>query len=174
MKLIKILKKLFKTNVDERPKPVVPSGGGPLDVHNIIMPSDNEKTLNSGDTTCTLADGILTVSGKGKMADVYVGFIEPAEWSKIHTVIIEPGVLNIGDYAFADLSSLKTVVIPDSVIEIGIGAFKNCNKLTNLSLPDSVKCIYEDAFAGCVSLDDINLENFLNNANNGIVAQLDY
>ena len=75
--------------------------------------------------------GLLTISGKGNMADFYdtnwethglpysPNFRPP--WynlrSSIRTVVISDGVTNIGDGAFDGCSNLNSVTIPTSVVE---------------------------------------------------------
>ena len=92
--------------------------------------------------------------------------------SKIHTVVIEPGithilmdtffnlentiqcteiiipdtVVSIGRYAFYDCDNLENVVIPDSVTTIEEGAFQDCDKLTSITIPKGVQSIAEDTF----------------------------
>lgn len=75
-------------------------------------------------------DGVLTISGKGKMNDymnVYPGN-NRAPWYKsdIKRIIIDDGVTTIGWSAFSDCRSLTSVTIPNSVTEIGYNAFEQC------------------------------------------------
>ena len=72
-------------------------------------------------------NGVLTISGKGKMYDY--SFNNRAPWSKsdIKRIIIGDGVTTIGEFAFNNCSTLTSVTIPNSVTEIGDNAFTNNN-----------------------------------------------
>ena len=83
--------------------------------------------------TWTLDDsGTLTIAGSGDMW----GWIPPQStpWSNssdsVKTVVIQPGVTSIGDWAFSNCSSMTSVTIPASVTSIGNGAFEGCSSLT--------------------------------------------
>ena len=71
-------------------------------------------------------DGVLTISGKGKMYDF--SYFNVGLWSEydIKRIIIGDGVTTIGEYAFKYCSSLTSVTIPNSVTKIGEGAFRDC------------------------------------------------
>ncbi len=72
-------------------------------------------------------DGTFTVSGKGEMTnyDIYGNFV-PYNISLIKSIVIEEGVTNIGDYAFAWCENLSTIQIADSVKHIGENSFFKC------------------------------------------------
>ena len=116
----------------------------------------------TGDCTWTLnGDGVLTISGNGRMGDYVwhdIGiFLRWENWD-IRSVIIENGVENIGDSAFYG-SSLSNISIPDSVTSIGDGAFEYCCNLTSISIPDSVTSIGDGAFYDCDSLTSVTIGN---------------
>ena len=71
-------------------------------------------------------NGVLTISGKGKMNDY--SFDNRSPWYKydIKRIIIGDGVTTIGEFAFTNCSTLTSVTIPNSVTEIGEFAFNNC------------------------------------------------
>lgn len=91
----------------------------------------------------------LTISGNGTMDS-------NQPWSsyntEITTVEIEPGVLNIGNYAFYNCKNLTSVTIPNSVTTIGNYAFTGCTSLESVTIPASVTNIGSSAFYGCSSL----------------------
>ena len=115
------------------------------------------------DVTYTLYDdGLLTISGTGKMKDhVYNGYKYTVPWYRsresVNSVVIADGVTGIGDYTFVGCSGLTSVSIPDSVTGIGDGAFQNCTSLTGITIPDSVTGIGEWTFYGCSNLTDITI-----------------
>lgn len=76
------------------------------------------------------SEGALTISGTGKMKnyDLKILFGEEAPWKKkdVKTVVIDNGVVSIGDSAFYGCTNLTDVTIPDSVTSIGDSAFYGC------------------------------------------------
>ncbi|MBR3431804.1 MAG: leucine-rich repeat protein [Clostridia bacterium] len=105
--------------------------------------------------TWTLSDdGVLRISGTGRMSDDFEG---GGESEAIKTVIIEDGVTSIGKYAFRGCSSLTSITIPESVTYIGNQAFFRCSSLTSITIPDGVTEIGEHAFDGCSSLTSITI-----------------
>ena len=76
------------------------------------------------DLTWHLTDnGVLTISGKGKMYDY--SSLNGAPWHDydIKRIIIGDGITRIGGYAFFNCSALTSVTIPNSVTTIGEYAF---------------------------------------------------
>ncbi len=112
----------------------------------------NESSGVNGDNiTYTLStDGVLTISGKGEMAN-YFATASPwdNEKSKITSVIIEGEITNIGSGAFAHTENLTDIKILSNIKSIDDYAFKNCFKLSSVDLPESVTHIGDHAFEGC-------------------------
>lgn len=110
-----------------------------------------------------LNNGVLTISGKGKMN--HFSDNNWAPWYELRTEIVEvrvsKGVTNIGNAAFYDCSNLKTVVLNDTVETIGQYAFLNCENLVNIKIGNGVKTIGDYAFKLCKSLISITLPNTL-------------
>ena len=112
-------------------------------------------------------DGVLTISGKGKMNNYYDdgdydgGYYVDRPWryDDIKRVIIGDNVTTIGEYAFSGCSFLTSVTIPNSVTTIGGYAFSGCTSLTSVTIPNSVTTISENAFNGCSSLTSVNIPN---------------
>lgn len=98
------------------------------------------------------ADGTLTISGTGAMAD---GTPWKSNANSVKKVVIEDGVTTIGASAFAWCQALADITIPDSVTSIGSRAFSWCHSLSTLTIPDSVTNIDAYAFAdgGIVSIE---------------------
>ncbi len=104
-------------------------------------------------------NGVLTISGKGKMNDY--SFDNRSPWYKydIKRIIIGDGVTTIGEFAFTNCSTLTSVTIPNSVTEIGEFAFEYCRALTSVTIPNSVTKIRDLAFAGCSALTSVTIPN---------------
>ena len=111
--------------------------------------------------TWSLSGGILTVSGTGNMTDwngfPYVPWVDVRQ--TINQVIINPGVTNVGEYAFWDCENLTSVTIPNSVTKIGMYSFMLCDKLSSVFIPNRVDTIGNYAFAGCTSIPSVSIPN---------------
>ena len=107
----------------------------------------------------SIKDGVLTVSGEGEMPNWSTKDASPftEKANLIEEIVIEDGIENIGEYAFAQCRSLTSVEIAQSVTEIGEGAFYSCSDLEEIYLPESVEEIWANAFMNCNSLKSINI-----------------
>ena len=103
--------------------------------------------------------GTLTIKGTGDMYD-YSG--KEQFWknssSKFNTLVIEPGVTNIGHSAFMLCQDLTKVTIPESVTRIENGAFAWCKNLSDVTIPNGVVSIGRQAFQEC-KITDLNIPN---------------
>ena len=95
--------------------------------------------MNGANVTWTLDnEGTLTISGKGNMADYKNSSSVP--WynnsSSITKVVIDQGIISIGDFAFSNCISLTNVTIPDSVTGIGDDAFSGCSNLDSVYISE--------------------------------------
>ena len=106
-----------------------------------------------------LDNGILTISGTGRMYSYYEYWFVPWYASNINIkkTVIKRGVTSIGDYAFDNCTSLTSITIPSSVTSIGNRAFMNCTSLTSITIPSSVTSIGDLAFDNCTSLTSITI-----------------
>ena len=104
--------------------------------------------------------GVLSITGTGEMLNFNTTNRPP--WhdirSTITEIIIESGVVSIGNYAFADFSQkLSKISIPETVVSIGNFAFLNCKTLETTTLPAKLKKVGTGAFKYCTSLGSIVL-----------------
>lgn len=79
----------------------------------------------------------------------------------IKHIIIQEGIVEIGDNAFALCKNLEEVIIPEGLTNIEYYAFSGCESLTHITIPDSVKTIRMGAFSYCTKLSNIKLPNGL-------------
>ena len=120
------------------------------------------------------SDGLLIISGTGKMKDYSNSECSPW-YDKVKTAIIQDGVTSVGGYAFYNEYSynrrgnLTSITIPDSVSSIGASAFNGCSGLTSVTIPDSVIIIGVNAFGQCVNLTNIVLSNSLTGISSGML-----
>ena len=112
-------------------------------------------------------NGVLVITGKGKMNDYL--YRNRLPWYKydIKRIIIGDGVTTIGEYAFVACSSLTSVTIPNSVTTIGSGAFSDCSALTSVTIPNSVTTIGGYAFKNCSALTSVTIPNSVTTISDG-------
>ena len=113
-------------------------------------------------------EGTLIISGTGEMSS--------SPWrnsysSDITQAVIENGVKNIGNDAFALCNDLTSISIPDSVTSIGNKAFHICSNLTSINIPDSVTSIGDTAFCWCSSLTSISIPDSVTSIGYNAFAQ---
>ncbi len=104
-------------------------------------------------------DGVLTISGTGKITDFALGGSPFYQRTDIKSVVIKSGITSIGYSTFADCPSLTSVTIPSSVTSIGEDAFWDCKNLKSVIIPKSVTSIGDWAFYNCKSLTSIDIPN---------------
>ena len=89
--------------------------------------------------TYQIENGVLTISGKGKIDDNVF-----ANDTGINSVIIEEGITEIGIRSFNNCSNLTEVKLPESLTTLGGLAFGNCQGLTSIKIPAGVKEVKEE------------------------------
>ena len=114
-------------------------------------------------------NGLLTISGEGTMM-WYGGSYDSPFGESVKSIVIGPGVTNIGDKAFCRCGNLTSVTIPDSVTRIGDYAFDGCSGLTTVTIPDSVKYIGEYAFDACSGLTSITVPSSVTSIGRGVFS----
>ena len=96
------------------------------------------------------ADGVLTVTGSGDMADVN-GNAFGSNAAKIKSAVIRNTdskhvITAIGSGMFRGCTALESVTLPETVVSIGEDAFYGCTALTAFSFPKSLKEIGKNGF----------------------------
>ena len=104
-------------------------------------------------------NGVLTISGKGKMN--HFSYSNGGPWNNhnIGRIIIGDGITTIGSSAFYNCYNLNSVTIPNSVTYIGSSAFADCRALTSVTIPNSVTEIASRTFNNCSSLTSVTIPN---------------
>jgi type II secretory pathway pseudopilin PulG len=93
----------------------------------------------------------------GIAGDPYNGGIISTD-STIASVVISPGIKNIGDYALCDFGG-TSITLPDGLETIGTVAIYRCLNLTTINIPDTVTSIGANAFGSCNALTEIVVPN---------------
>lgn len=109
------------------------------------------KHIGAGAFVCTGLESVTIPASVETMAYGYVDDYD--DWlgafsfcGELENLAIEPGVAEIGPYAFWSCGALTNVVVPGSVESIGDGAFFDCYNLWNLTLGQGIKHIGTGAF----------------------------
>ena len=126
----------------------------------------------NGRFTYTLQNGVLTLTGSGKLTDDFDFYMFDDDDSAItrycelyqaKTIVIGEGCTAIGEGMFdvnrgwtgndnynriqlEDPYEAETIIIPEGVKEIGERAFAGCIHVKQLRIPDTVVTIGKDAF----------------------------
>ena len=79
---------------------------------------------------------------------------------KVSSIVIEPGITYIGDWAFYRVC-VDEITVPEGVESTGIFCFRYSPKLKELTLPDSLKILDDFAISRNYVLTTINLGNGL-------------
>lgn len=145
-----------------------------------VGPLPDEKHWE-GNWCWTLQDGVLNISGSGRMKD-YEDYKDVPWFSandQIREIVVEDQITRIGDHAFfscnaskvhigsgvkeigslafAGCDYLEEIRLPEGVTSIGVGAFQHSQKLRSLNIPASVTKIEHPAFCGCVALEEFQV-----------------
>ena len=117
------------------------------------------------------SDGVLTISGEGKMADYrnYSPYYSPWYGKRIYIeqVKILSGVTSIGNCAFYECGKMTDIAMPDGISSLGSHSFYSCYGLTSIAIPDSVTFISGGSFYDCHSLVSITLSNNITSIESG-------
>ena len=96
----------------------------------------------------------LTISGKGEMPNY--DWEHPVPWQEhsqeMQKLVVEEGVMGIGDNAFQNAGSLISASLPKTLTRIGDEAFASCLNLPMVTLPAGVTRIGNSAFTYCSNL----------------------
>lgn len=126
-------------------------------VPSALAANDTSGACGDG-VTWTQDDGVLTISGSGKMTS-FTGW--KSLRASITSIVVEEGVTSICTYAFEGCSAAATVSLPSTLTHIGAAAFSNCQSLTEINIPEGVQTIGTNSFTRCTGLVSITLPSTL-------------
>lgn len=116
-------------------------------------------------------NGTLIISGIGNMPD-FSGWSAPP-WetakSKIKSVVIGEGILNVGAYSFHEYQAIKSITLSSTVQSIGGYAFDGCS-ITELNIPNTVTSMDIGCFAHCTLLSSLTISSSLTQLPNDAFA----
>ncbi len=127
-----------------------------LDAH--AFETEGDCSAKDAALNWSYADGTLTITGTGDMADYDAGFQPWQVYQKeIRQLSLPEGLTRIGSEAFYGCTALTSVSLPENLTEIGDRAFGRCEALTELSLGNAVTLLGEGAFEGCKGIKTLTL-----------------
>lgn len=77
--------------------------------------------------------------------------------NKMSFVVMEDGITDIGEYAFAECTDLKGIIFPKTLKNIGNFAFYKSKLSADITLPQKVTTIGNNAFSGVTELTEISV-----------------
>ena len=122
-----------------------------------ILPSIARGYLSDSLRWAITMEGVLLFDGSGEIPDYSTSSVAPwyKKRTKILSVVVEPGVTSIGNYAFYSCFKLSSVRLSDELKSIGAYAFQECASLAAMEIPANVTDIGYAAFNGCSSLENV-------------------
>lgn len=97
--------------------------------------------------TARLSNGVMTISGEGKMNNYYPG---NGPWfakiDQIESIQMADTITTVGSNAFKGATNLTDVHISTSASTIGLGAFRDTTSLTIVNIPASVETLEGTTF----------------------------
>lgn len=125
-----------------------------------IMGDETSQEENCEQLNWTLENGILIISGQGKIPMDFFedNSIDPDQPKEL---IIKRGITEIEPDAFRECNSLKKVTLPDGLETIGPRAFQECQNLDYIEIPDTVTYLGREAFLLCSKLKYVKLSKGL-------------
>ena len=110
---------------------------------------------NSGDcgayATWVYDNGVLTISGTGRMYDYGAAEYQPWHSLQIQTVIVEEGITALGAFALSG-TAVSALSLPQSLNQIRQKALSYCPNLAEITFPGDAPAFFPDAFTGTTLL----------------------
>lgn len=136
-------------------------------------PEESNGTCGKNLTWKMDSEGVLTISGEGKMNTYYNDSTNVPPWrgDALKQVVIEEGVTSIGARAFNHCPNLESISLPSTLTSIGGGdgggVFRGCTSLKALNIPECANLkkveipagasISGFVFQSCTSLESVTI-----------------
>ena len=116
------------------------------------------------------ADGTLTLSGTGAVADFKLG-AQPwqAHRASIRTAVVGEGVTGIGNNFLYGCPSLDSITLPETLESVGEGFLAYCTSLSSLTLPGGLTGIGDGFLSDCESLASVTLPGDVTSVGHGFL-----
>lgn len=101
--------------------------------------------------------GKMTVSGSGSVMNNFSRNDGEQYKSIVKELVVEEGITEIANWAFANFVELESVQLPNTLTKIGQSVFASCEKLTSVNIPQGLTVIDAAAFHSCSALPEIIL-----------------
>ena len=101
-------------------------------------------------------DGVMTISGTGTVTAPMTNAERSQRSWLIHTLVVEEGISEIGEEAFA-YYDINKIHLPESLTTIGNGAFGNNSSLLEVTFGSGLRSIGHGAFFCCRHLRAVDL-----------------
>ena len=92
---------------------------------------------------------------------IEIGISAFARCTSLREVVLNEGLVKIGEGAFSDCNSLQSITLPTTIVEISSRTFVNCNELKKVVLNEGLRSIGRSAFCNCRSLEIISFPSTL-------------
>lgn len=94
------------------------------------------------------SDGVLTISGSGETYSYHSQ--KPVPWDEykgsITAVVVEKGIISLGDQLFRHCTELKTVCLPEGLQTIKTRVFEGCSFMEAVELPSTLIKVGSNSF----------------------------
>lgn len=118
--------------------------------------------IKVGDNATAIIDGdTITITGTGETYDAAIDWDDILNRSNIKHIVVEDGIISIGQELFCNFKNIKTVILPNSLKRIDTWAFTYCQSLESIVIPEGVTEMGVDVFDGCSGLKSISLPSTL-------------
>lgn len=115
-----------------------------FEIMGVIDPTSG---ICGGNATWAYDNGVLTISGTGRMYDYGAAEYQPWYSLQIHTVILEEGITALGAFALSD-TAVSSITLPQTLTQIRQKALANCRSLSEIIFPGDAPAFFRDAFTG--------------------------
>lgn len=111
------------------------------------------------------ARSVLLIYPQGAVAETYstpssvtmIGMAAFANNSHLRNIVLNEGLLSVGDYAFCESPLIETVALPSTLETLGQSVFTYCVSLKQIALPEGITAVPAYTFGECTGLTTVTL-----------------